>query len=218
MNENLKSWSDYYSGYNSRLSNIFLHFPYLYAILKKKPKKIIEIGCGSGDHSRVIKKIQKNISITLLDNDEKILSEALLKNKDFIDDSVYADILNIHDIDKIQYHDVAYSQGLMEHFENEDFIKIIENFRGKVGYFLFSIPSDTYPTKDFGNEILRSKEEVKQILRLVPDITYSVKRYFDIGINTKLVAIKNISSLHRKIGHLLFGSNHLLIEVTYRSK
>jgi len=215
MGEVNKSWADYYVGHQRNFSNIVLHYPYLLAILRRKPRTILEIGCGSADHSMFLKKQFPKLEISFLDNDEKILATAKSAYMDRVANTYLVNILDNKEVQSIPLFDVIMSQGLMEHFENAEFIRIIDNFRGKAGSFIFSIPSDFYPTRDFGNEILRSKNEISDLLNTIPKIKYSVSGYFDIGLKTKLVGTKKIKGVFQKLGYLLFSSNHILVSVSY---
>ena len=161
-----------------------------------------------------IKKAFNRKKISFLDNDKIILKKAKKKYSKLVNSFYEADILNKKMIQGIHHHDIAMSQGLMEHFNDDEFIKVIKNFRGKVKYFIFSIPSNYYPTIDFGNEILRSKQEIKNILSNIDRIDFSVKNYLDIGFKTKLIGAKKINNPFLKILYF-FKSNHLLIKIKY---
>ena len=209
-----KTWAKYYESYQPNKLYILLHFHYLISILILCPKSIIEIGCGSADHSIFIKKTFNRKKISFLDNDKIILNNAQKKYSSLVSNFYEADILNKKMIQGVHHHDIGMSQGLMEHFNDDDFVKIIKNFRGKVKYFIFSIPSNHYPTIDFGNEILRSKHEIKNLLSNIERIDFSVKNYFDIGIKTKMIGAKKINNPFLKFLYL-FKSNHLLIKIRY---
>uniref|UniRef100_UPI004047E12D class I SAM-dependent methyltransferase n=1 Tax=Flavobacterium sp. TaxID=239 RepID=UPI004047E12D len=215
MEQNNKSWADYYVGHQRNFSNIVLHFPYLFAILWCRPRTILEIGCGSADHSMFLKKKFKKLEISFLDNDEKILANAKSAYADFIANTYLVNILDNSEVQAIPRFDVIMSQGLMEHFEDAEFTRIIDNFRGKTGNFIFSIPSNCYPTYDFGNEILRSQKEVQALLNAIPNIKHNIAGYFDIGIKTKLVGARVKKGIFQKLKYLMFASNHILVNVTY---
>lgn len=209
-----KTWAKYYENYQSNKLNILLHFHYLISVVILCPKSIIEIGCGSADHSIFIKKLFNRKKISFLDNDKIILKNAKKRYSSLVSNFYEADILNKKMLKNVHHHDIAMSQGLMEHFNDDEFIKIIKNFRGKVKYFIFSIPSNYYPTIDFGNEILRSKQEIKNLLSDIEMIDFSVKNYFDIGFKTKIIGAKKINNLFFKFLYF-FKSNHLLIKIKY---
>ena len=173
MGQTNNSWAEYYVGHKKNFTNIILHYPYLFAILLCRPRTILEIGCGSGDHSMFLKKRFSKLNICFLDNDEKILDSAKSNYSELITKTYLINILDKISVQSIPFFDVIMSQGLMEHFEDSEFIQIIENFRGKSGNFIFSIPSNFYPTYDFGNEILRSQTDVSILLSKIPSISNS---------------------------------------------
>jgi SAM-dependent methyltransferase len=215
MENKYKDWSSYYAGYRSSFSNMALHYPYLLAILFQRPKTILEIGCGSADHSMFLKKYLPKIEVSLLDNDQKILDSAKFSCKNNISNSYYVDILNKSEVQSIPRFDVVMSQGLMEHFDDSQFIQIVDNFRGKAGVFIFSIPSDQYPTLDFGNEILRSKNKISDLLSCVSNIRFSVANYWDIGLRTKLLGARKKVGIIEKLKYIFLRSNHILVKVSY---
>ena len=68
---------------------------------------------------------------------------------------------------------------------------------------------------DFGNEILRSKREIDDLIKQIPDTRYSVSGYFDIGLKTKIVGMREIKGIYKKLKYLFFSSNHILVNVSY---
>ena len=219
-----KSWHNFYK--NNRgitPSNIFLHWPYLLKILSLRPKTVLEIGCGTADHSIFLSHLLPHLQISLLDYDKVIL--ARLKNKlnnkryrfhlcNFIDEKSVKRNLSYHQFD------VIYSQGVMEHFNINDFQKIVTNFLPYSDRLIFSVPSESYPNKDFGNELLRNKAELESIIKQIPNIASKVSSYFpDIGYRTKYITIKKLKlNLFQAIIFLLFGSCHYLIKITKKEK
>ncbi len=211
-------WADYYAGHNRHLSNIILHFGYLLSILWRRPKTLLEIGCGTADHSLFLKKMSPKIELGLLDNDRKILDKAKQECGSAVSGIYPVDLLDCSAVQSLPFFDVVMSQGVMEHFDDSQFVQIIENFRGKAGLFIFSVPSDNYPTLDFGNEILRSKKDMLRLLSRVPDIDFTVSGYFDIGLKTKLVGARKRKWLLKKLYYLFFGSNHLVVKIWHQKE
>lgn len=158
--------------------------------------------------------------ISVLDNDEKIIAFLKTKYKNKISDYFLCDLTKKENIKRLKLkknrYDMIYSQGLMEHFKDEDFVKIIENLLPYTNKMIHSVPSDSYPTKDFGNEILRNREELKRLLSSIEGINFKIIRYFpDIGLRTKIVSIKKFNfNLPEALSFLLFGSCHYLIEIS----
>lgn len=215
-----KSWFNYYKNHKTiTLSNLFLHWFYLINILLSRPKKILEIGCGPADHSIFLKNLIPFSKISLLDSDKRIINRLKKKLIKKIDNFYFCDLLKKEDINKKvgkQKFDIIYSQGLMEHFKDEDFIKIIKNLLPYSKKMLHSIPSEFYPTKDFGNEILRNRQELKKLLRQLKIINFSISKYTpDIGLKTKIVRIKKFNlGFFDSVFFLLFGSCHYLIKIS----
>ena len=165
-----KSWFNYYQKNKSiTISNLLLHWFYLTNILFSRPKKMLEVGCGSADHSLFLKKLIPSLNVSLLDIDRRIINRLKKKLTKKIDKFYFCDLLKRVDLNKKfgqRQYDLIYSQGLMEHFNDQEFIKIIKNLLPYTNKMLHSLPSENYPTRDFGNEILRSREELEK-LRLV---------------------------------------------------
>jgi len=215
-----KSWSDYYKDHTSvRFSNILLHWPYLLSIVSTKPTKILEIGCGPADHTVFLTSFLKKTSFSVLDNDPGIVKWLKEKYQGSLN-VLFCDITDTNKIKKLNLKensfDVVYSQGLMEHFEEKEFKKIIENFLPYAKKTVFSVPSNQYPQKDFGNEILRTKKELETLLSHIPNIKYKVLNYApDISIRTKIQRIKKHNmQLLPAMQYFVFGTNHYLVELT----
>ena len=215
-----KNWSGYYEGHTGiALSNIILHWPYMLSILFSRPQNILEIGCGPADHSRFISKLFPLLSVYYMDNDAGIVKQ-LQKQIRPRSRVILADVTNEKDIKKCKFKkdmfDIVYSQGLMEHFKKTEFRNIILNFLPYAKKTLFSVPTDHYPNRDFGNEILRTKQELQDLLSTIPGINFTVQSYFpDISIRTKLIRIQKYRmGLSDSMQYLLLGSNHYLVTIT----
>lgn len=217
---NKKSWHRYYKKNKGiTFSNIFLHWPYLLKISSLRPETALEIGCGTADHSIFLSHLLPHLRISLLDYDKNILARLKNKLKNNIFKFYLCDLVNKKSV-KINLSnyrfDVIYSQGLMEHFSKINFQKVILNLLPYTDKFIFSLPSESYPSKDFGDELLRNKKELESILEPITNITLKISPYFpDIGYRTKIVKInKNKLNLFQAILFLLFGSCHYLIEIS----
>ncbi|KKQ75899.1 MAG: hypothetical protein US96_C0002G0012 [Candidatus Woesebacteria bacterium GW2011_GWB1_38_5b] len=214
----LSSWYAYYKNRKPNISNILLHWQYLARIIWFKPKSLLEIGCGPAEHSLFVKKLIPSVKLSLLDQDRKLLNFVVTRNRRLINKYYVADISSPAALSKLQLskYDLVISQGLMEHFSDQMFARVITNIGELTKHYLFSIPSNLYPNQDYGNEILRSCSQVEQLLSRVPNIAYKVIPYFDIGFRTKIIAKKlKKMTLLPFIKYFLFGSLHLLIEIKY---
>lgn len=215
-----QTWSDYYKGLvKIKPSNIILHFQYLFKIVLFKPKSVLEIGCGPADHSMFIKKVFPKVEISLLDVDEDLLRKVQKQYEGKIKKAYNYDVFDKKKISKLPKFDVIISQGLLEHFEDEQFAEIINNFSGIGKKGVFSIPSNYYKNRDFGNEILRSKEEVEKLIKKYCPFDFYVNNYVDIGFRTKINLIKQYNlGFSESFKTLFLRSGHLLIVVDYKKK
>src|SRR3972149_2624876 len=209
------NWHNYYKDtqYKMKASNLILHWQYLLKIILSRPKSILEIGCGPANHSIFIKFFLKNSNLYLLDNDRLILEEIKKRYNSRVNRYFNLDVLDSEKIKKIPKVDLVMSQGLLEHFNDGDFVRILKNFSGAAKKMIFSAPSEHYGSKDFGNERLRSKREIEDLLKKSNLKKYRVCRYFDIGIRTKITQISKGKINLRNIIRTLFQSNHLFVEI-----
>lgn len=215
-----KSWFKYYKSHKGiALSNIILHWPYLLRIIQLRPKRMLEIGCGPADHSVFLSYIKPKTNISLLDNDKQIITRLGKKLSNKITKFYICNIANKKDVLKLNFikneFDLIYSQGLMEHFNKKDFQIIINNFLPYTKKILISIPSENYPNRDFGNELLRNKQELTEIISPIKNIKFKINKYFpDIGFRTKITKIKKDKlNVFESIALLFFDSFHYLIEI-----
>ena len=214
-----KNWFAYYKNHHGiHFSNILLHWPYLLRLITLQPKKVLEIGCGTADHSIFLSYIILHLKISLLDYESQIIDNLKKKLTSKIDNYYLCDLTNKNEVKRQLNHnryDFIYSQGLMEHFSKAQFRNIIINLIPFTKKFVFSIPSEQYPNKDFGNEILRDKKRIESILKLTNNIKFSITPYFpDIGIRTKILTVKKRKyNFFESVHFLLFGSCHYLIEI-----
>lgn len=217
MTKNNKTWNDYYAKQEFNLSNIFLHYPYLFRAISFRPKRILEIGCGPAQHSLFIKNISPKTAVSVLDLDQLLLKKVKKVASHNIEGFYNIDILDRKAISKLPKYDLIISQGLLEHFKDIEFLKIIHNFSTVSKRMIFSIPSNFYQNQDFGNEILRSKQDIQRLLEGT-GYNFNIRNYpLDIGIRTKMNLIKqNKFDFFYSIYFLLFISCHILVEIDYQ--
>lgn len=213
-----KTWNEYYKINRNRVSNLLLHWQYLWEVYRLRPKSMLEIGCGPATHSLFLKKILKGLDLYLLDKDEEIIKRVVKDNPKIIKKTFHVDVFCEKKLKKLNIPtvDVIISQGLMEHFNDEKFLKVIENFRGETKRIIFSVHSDQYPNNDYGDEKLRSKEEIERLLNKTERINFTIRKYLDIGLKTKLFGMKKKDlCLSSKLSYLFFASNHLLVKIVF---
>jgi len=146
------------------LTNLSSHAPLFEEIIREKPKKILEVGIGTGSMSIFLSHL--GYDVVGIDNAERILLKAVQLNKKLNGNAKFClcDAFKLSDKFAKDEFDVVFSQGFLEHF-NDDEIKNLISEQLKVGnVILFSVPSNFYPIKDFGNERLLSADEWSKIL------------------------------------------------------
>lgn len=157
----MNSWYDFYK---DRVNNISYeeYFKKRYALFlnmlsENMNGNVLEVGCGT---SLVTKLVYKNgVSFNILDNDCNMFS---LSNKTLqkrLVSRYYGDIRKGF----INRYGLIYSHGVLEHFSPAEIRSIIEKQLRVCDRLIHYVPSDKYTYKSFGDELLISKEEWKNI-------------------------------------------------------
>ncbi len=131
-----------------------------------KDKKVIEMGCGTGLMAGYLQKL--GLDVVALDLSRAVLkyAELLAKQSKIISPCKYeqGDILNL------QYNkntfDVSYSNGVLEHFDDEKIISILKQQMNISKYVIFGIPSTyfNFNEKMLGNERRLTLKEWKGLI------------------------------------------------------
>lgn len=161
-----RPWGEFYSDPASDedfAHNITIHDIFLAAVMKDKPKKLIEIGSGSGTMAAFLS--LKADTVVSIDNDDKVLKTAIDNSKKFNGKAEFKkdDAFNLSF--KENSFDVAFSQGFFEHFSDDDIRKLIKEQLRVARKVVFSVPTVYYRHRDFGNERLLSMRAWRNILK-----------------------------------------------------
>lgn len=201
-------WSRFYTVLTTEdyLYNVSRHRILLSEIMRQNPKKVIEVGCGSGSMSIFCSHL--GISATVVDNNIEVLKKAqenskrLNANINFI----LADALKVLPLE--DRYDVAFSQGVAEHFTDENIRKYVKNQLSISKKVIISVPSKYY-YKSFGDERLLTIEKWKDILQ-----GFNVTRVCHYGVEIppswKKFVFKKFVSFRL---HHIWRPHHILIEV-----
>ncbi len=127
-------------------------------------KRLAEIGIGTATMSIYFS--QKSFDVTGIDNEPMIVKKAMDANKQFNGNArfICVDALDMPRFFRPKLFDVAFSQGTMEHFDDEGIKKMLKAQLFVAEYVVFSVPSCNWHKKDFGDERLMTKEEWRRIL------------------------------------------------------
>lgn len=178
-------WGHFYAGcggtdYYAR--HIEIHREFLDRILRERPKKILEAGCGSGIMSVFFSK--RGIECAALDRDRTVLEQARKNAAElggrvaFIEGDIFG--MDFRD----QEFDLVFSQGVLEHFSDGDIQKAAREGLRVSRQLWVSVPNRYYRHRDFGDERLLRDWEWKKILspvghvRAEPYYYQRVKRNF----------------------------------------
>ena len=120
---------------------------------------VVEVGIGTA--CSTVELTRRGLYVIGVDNDTEVLKRATQRNKQAL--FVYGNALDMTKLftERVQ---VAYSQGLLEHYSDREIRRILWNKLKIADYAVFSVPSQYWPIQDFGNERLMSLEAWAEIL------------------------------------------------------
>ena len=117
-------------------------------------KKVIEMGCGTGLMAGYLQKL--GLDVTALDLSQKVIDYAyeIAKQSNIIKPCKYeqGDILNLKY--KANTFDVSYSNGVLEHFNDDEVVTILKQQMKISKYVIFGVPSTYFNMNEkmLGNE------------------------------------------------------------------
>jgi SAM-dependent methyltransferase len=175
-------WSKYTSIAEAQMMNFLVYLgdvltliEYLLEVIKERPKEALEFGCGTGFHSSFISKFVRHM--VCLDLNVKTLRIARENVKKFGDAGKVGFIVGdvFHLPFRSKAFDVAFSQGLLEHFSSDEAKQILREASACARAVIVSVPSLNYPRRDLGDERLLSPASWQEILReFKPKVRYYV--------------------------------------------
>jgi len=155
-----------------------IHADLLALAARRARGSVLEVGVGSGAQSAALSRVIDRV--VALDNDQRIL-EAARPNLARYGPRV---LLVAGDGFRMPFRDgsfgVAISQGLMEHFANDEIGKLLREQLRVCRSVVFSVPSVNYPRQDVGDERLLDPGAWAAIVgEAVPQGGYAVRaRYY----------------------------------------
>lgn len=168
------SWGEYYSediteddlGGNINHHKDFISLIEEYARKASDGRivKLLEIGLGTATMSIYFSRRQYDV--LGIDNDINVIRNAIETNKRLGGHAKFILMdANCLDILKNCSFDVAFSQGTLEHFENDSILRMLSKQLEVAKFVAFSVPSINYPKNEFGNERKMTVEDWKSILK-----------------------------------------------------
>ncbi len=127
--------------------------------------KLLEIGLGTATMSIYLSK--RSFEVVGLDLDPLIVAKAIETNNKLGGHAKFIamDAFDLPKFFKENTFDIAFSQGTMEHFDNDALKKILEAQLAVAKHVIFSVPSVNWPREDFGNERKMTVEEWEKLLK-----------------------------------------------------
>ncbi|MBB4638663.1 methyltransferase domain-containing protein [Longimicrobium terrae] len=155
-----------------------IHWDLIRETVRRAAGSALEVGVGSGAQSALISRwVPHTVTV---DNDARIMKAALPNLERFGPRTrvVGADAFRLPFAD--QSFGVSLSQGLMEHFSDEQIHGLVREQLRVCRSVVFSVPSDRYPRQDVGNERLMTPAQWAAIIGGVADASrYTVRaRYY----------------------------------------
>lgn len=172
-----RSWGEFYAadgGLEGFFATLHYHAPFMEALLADRPATALEAGCGTAVMSSFL--AMAGVSATAVDNDPGVLATAdrSIGRWPARPELLEHDIFALSALDRTW--DVVFSQGVMEHFDDDAIRRACTESLAVTPRLVFSVPSKFYGHRDFGNERLMTAEQWHAI---VADLgTVEVVPYF----------------------------------------
>ena len=189
-----KRWADHYKrvfGNQAELEgNIFRHEVFIEELARWviSGSRVLEIGTGSGSLAFPI--AQAGVKVVSLDYEQEILDMAKVNAGLFNVDIEYV----LGDALKLPYgdgeFDLAYSHGLVEHFEEGEFLQVVSEHRRVAKMVVIGIPLKGCQDGFFGNERWFGRVEWEkrfEKLGLVKSFAYLVGDLLSVTLKGKVV-------------------------------
>lgn len=172
-----------------------IHADLLKAVVSRSRGAILEVGVGSGAQSAMLSRAAH--LVVTVDNDRRIMTASLPNLRRYGKDValVAADAFRLPFPD--QSFGVAVSQGLMEHFPDEEIAALLREQLRVCRSVVFSVPSDNYPRQDVGNERLLTPYRWSEIVNRAvdPSLHQVCARYYKLDLEALKYSVLNRRAL-----------------------
>ena len=164
-----KTWADFYRsicGNRVRLEgNILEHTPFIFEVVQyvKPGDKVLEIGSGTGVMGWPL--VQAGVKVISVDNDPGILEMAQINSLVLGADIEYQEADAFHLPFSDREFRVAFSEGLIEHYSDDDIAKLVAEHQRVADVVVISVPLKGCGNIAFGNERWMTIEEWEDILK-----------------------------------------------------
>jgi len=164
----MSNWSNFYK---DRIKNSYVNYvkyryqPFIDILMSVNCFTFREEGCGVSTISKILKEFGvKNIDMFDFDFDQVVLSQLNLKS----------DIPHIGNILKKQDEvNCIFSHGVLEHFNDNDIVKILSRQKAESKCVIHYVPTNKYESQSFGDERLLDIEYWKKLVNPSKTITFN---------------------------------------------
>lgn len=140
------------------------------------PAKLLEVGFGTGFSAAYL--TDWGYQVTGIDKDREVLE---LASRRIVEENLglpHFLLMDAFALSPTFQFDLAYSQGFLEHFSDEDIIKLLQQQLRVATKVIFSVPSENYPASEYGDERKLSMPKwVELMTAAAPEHEYSIKYY-----------------------------------------
>lgn len=159
------SWEGFYApelNWYRHARNVLHHVPMFRALQALRPKRVLEVGAGTGSHSIFVsyflpEVVSVDLSPQLIERC-KVHNERLRGRAAFLPmDAFQLGFPN-------DAFDVVFSQGFFEHFPDDAIARLLHEQSRVARHVVLSVPNRSYAVRDFGNERLLSRLEWEKLL------------------------------------------------------
>lgn len=160
------SWAHYYEaplGWYAHGRNVLHHLPLLWAVMKTRPRSVLEVGSGTGSLAIGLSYVCPSVLSVDLNPALVGRCEANGRKLRGLAQFGQADAFNLAAFGDDEF-DVVCSQGFFEHFDDEQIEALLREQTRVAKRVVLSVPNDRYGKQDFGNERLLTKEEWDALL------------------------------------------------------
>lgn len=160
-------WAEYYetaSGWDYMVEILYHHRVFVGRLLREIGPRGTALECGCGSAMMSVFLSMTGAQVSALDRDTGVLeraranAEAWNQSLDLIEGDLF-------ELDALgRKWDVTFSQGVLEHFSDEQIRELVEQSLSVSDVFVFSVPSRWYKVQDFGDERLMDAADWARIL------------------------------------------------------
>ena len=159
------SWESYYAPdltWYRHLRNVLHHLPMFRALWRLKPKRVLEVGAGSGSHGIFLSYF--GVRVVSVDLSRQLVLRCVRHNGRLLGSARFAamDAFQLALPDRA--FDAVYSQGFFEHFSDDEIELLLAEQSRVARHIVISVPNRSYGVQDFGNERLLSRQEWEELL------------------------------------------------------